>query len=610
MNKEILLAAIICSSLTACGDSSSSNSKSTEPNNDGSASGGTSTPGELVGQISNITGLGYTAGDYTGVVNANGEFNYDEGDTVTFSLGGIELGQIAAAESLSLADLFPNLPETAASFRKAMRDGYFGRIHSQTQSEFESSHTYSYGSENELHKASNLMQLLLAMDEDTDSSNGIDLLTSDWNTQLAQISSEDLPLKSHLYDFSTYPSVVRFQQGYAVSLVMDKADPLAYLYSLSGKSIEVNPLVQTVKTDDDTQIVNFEFNDRYLLSKEERVDTDAQDISTRSSEYDSKGNITKHLTENDTNGDGSPEHSTEIRYNYNTFGGLTQYNYRRYTANNGDTPTYDKRQVHGRIDDRLLATNTVITNILQPNDPIIRYRRTYDSNFKLTNWVSETVDSTTDTVIQTSSSYALSYLESGDIENMISHSYDGSGSLYRIREYSYEYADNQRQGSEETLNAARELIEIEQLTETLDNSGRVVSKELLNANSNNETDSISTLSYTYDDSGRIIACNMEIDSDGNGSIDSISRQRHVYNDVGIAELIYEEDADVNGEFERQDTFQFTYGENGQWLEDPMTNSKAFNYSNTPATNGVRYLITEYNVVDRSIFDQNDICTVH
>ncbi|MFC3150155.1 hypothetical protein ACFOEK_03885 [Litoribrevibacter euphylliae] len=609
MNKKLLLTAFISSFLAACGDSSSSNSKSAEPNNDGSASGGTSTAGELVGQISNISGLAYTAGDYTGVVNANGEFNYDEGDTVTFSLGGIELGQVAAAESLSLADLFPNLPETAASFRKAMRDGYFGRIYAQSHIEPEST-AFTYGVESDLHKTSNLMKLLLAMDEDGDSSNGLDLLSSDWNTQLTNMSSEDLPLNTPLYDFSTNQKVKEFQQNYAVSLAMDVADPLAYLYSITGKSIEVNPVTQSVSTEDTNKITNFEFNDHYQLSKIENVDTSDQETDIQTWVYDSQGNIIEYRTQTDTNGDGSPENNSEKIYAYNTFGALTQYDFRRYTANNGDTPTDDRTEVYGQLEDKLFTTNTLLTNNLLPNDPIDQYRRTYDADLNMTSWISERVDSTTDTVIRNHLAYELNYHEDGRLESLQEYSYNSSGAISSTREISVEHTGNQVTVIVERFDGNGDFVEREQLIETSDNNGRIVSKEFLEANSNNETDSISTFDYTYDDSGRIIACDLEVDTDGNGSIDSISRQRHIYNDVGIAELIYEEDADTNGEFERQDTFQFTYGESGELLEEPLEKKESFNYTDTPAENGVRYLISEHKTIDLRVFNQNDICTVH
>ena len=85
-----------------------------------------------------VAGLSYSASsDLSGTTNSSGHFSYRSGDTVSFSLGGIQLGSTVAAAVITPRDL-PNLTESGAT---------------------------------------NLARFLLTLDRDQDSSNGIQLST-------------------------------------------------------------------------------------------------------------------------------------------------------------------------------------------------------------------------------------------------------------------------------------------------------------------------------------------------------------------------------------------------------------------------------------------------
>ena len=60
-----------------------------------------------------VSGLAYvTSSGITGITSATGEFSYAPGDTVTFSIGPIEIGQATAADMLTPVSLVPNADAT------------------------------------------------------------------------------------------------------------------------------------------------------------------------------------------------------------------------------------------------------------------------------------------------------------------------------------------------------------------------------------------------------------------------------------------------------------------------------------------------------------------
>jgi hypothetical protein len=76
----------------------------------GCGGGSDSSPGEpatALGQFkdSNVEGLAYVSGGLSGVTNELGEFNYEVGNSVTFSVGAVELGRVEGKEVVTPQDL-------------------------------------------------------------------------------------------------------------------------------------------------------------------------------------------------------------------------------------------------------------------------------------------------------------------------------------------------------------------------------------------------------------------------------------------------------------------------------------------------------------------------
>ena len=98
--KKIIYALSICGLLTACGsDSSNDNPTVTPP-----------TSNTKIGVLTDgpVSGVSYSINGITKQTNAQGEFEYLEGDTVRFSLGQVLLGEVIASERITPLELADN----------------------------------------------------------------------------------------------------------------------------------------------------------------------------------------------------------------------------------------------------------------------------------------------------------------------------------------------------------------------------------------------------------------------------------------------------------------------------------------------------------------------
>lgn len=76
----------------------------------GGSSNGSNEPATLTGQFKdrNVAGLDYKSASFTGKTDATGSFKYKEGEEVTFSVGGIELGKSNGKSVVTAIDLVDN----------------------------------------------------------------------------------------------------------------------------------------------------------------------------------------------------------------------------------------------------------------------------------------------------------------------------------------------------------------------------------------------------------------------------------------------------------------------------------------------------------------------
>lgn len=145
--------------LTACGGDDDT------PNNGGSGGDGVKTGAFMNGTVSQ---LHYATATQNGITDAQGKFSYMDGETVTFSIGGIVLGQASGADSVSPFDFFGTTPSTDPSVVDfELRDA-------PNVTPFE--------------RGLNVIAFLMALDADTTLLNGIDLSGRDAQLANAGVS--------------------------------------------------------------------------------------------------------------------------------------------------------------------------------------------------------------------------------------------------------------------------------------------------------------------------------------------------------------------------------------------------------------------------------------
>lgn len=177
------LAALLAASLSACGGGGG---------NGGDDGDGDPTSGALTGVFVDapVAGLNYTCGETTGTTTANGEFRYDSGDTCTFSVGAISLGDV-----LAQATITPR--EVAAAIAQQAPEGNAQSLEVITQ---------------------NLFQLLQSLDADGDTSNGISLPANIANVQF------DANLTDAVTLLNRAPQDFQAQVGAVVTTVVEQTD--------------------------------------------------------------------------------------------------------------------------------------------------------------------------------------------------------------------------------------------------------------------------------------------------------------------------------------------------------------------------------------------------
>jgi len=143
--QNFLFSLLLLTTISACSRSSS-------------GGGSSDTPSQFTGRFvgTPVSGLQYSTDSGSGETNANGEFQYQAGEVIRFSVGNIVIGEVLGADTVSpfdLADLVP--PQTALE------------IHRVSKAMMNDSQTTA------LDIVANIAVFLETLDEDGDAGNGI-----------------------------------------------------------------------------------------------------------------------------------------------------------------------------------------------------------------------------------------------------------------------------------------------------------------------------------------------------------------------------------------------------------------------------------------------------
>ncbi|WP_373976288.1 hypothetical protein NT239_05800 [Chitinibacter sp. SCUT-21] len=201
----------------------------------------TTPPGTSVGVLSDspVGGVSYsTSGGYSGTTNANGQYSYNSGETVTFKIGGITLGTVKATGTITPLEL-----------AAANTGGNSSNI------------------------ATNLLVLLQSLDADGDASNGI-TINDTVKTQAAN-TVIDLTVSPATFASSSNTALTTIMQSASLpkSTPVSEADALAHFKN--EFFIKLSGTWRTIDTTIPTEtIIRFDKLGNYILGEVGSTDSD------------------------------------------------------------------------------------------------------------------------------------------------------------------------------------------------------------------------------------------------------------------------------------------------------------------------------------------------
>ncbi len=536
---------------------------------------GSGSSGPSTGTIQGLAGLDYKTESQSGVLSATGEYKYEKGETVTLSLGDMVITEFAAGNTdlaavLSLSDL----PDTPLAVRAALRMPEYTRERIETAFLIEKG-TATY---NQLHRVSNLMRLLIALDNDGDGSNGYDV-----TAQRDKLAGLNLNLETNLYEFAFNDDAKAFQHETGISLGMDAARPLREAYDHAGISLSVPERVSK------NGEVSYTYNAQGKLSG-----TSEQQTSDSVTEYsysysDVSGDVSLEELNVSPYGESSSysPFKKAITTTYTDFGLLESQRTDTYKLGSTTEIQSYAIQTNDYVDDKVYLTSEAtisFSNLMSGPVMTGSYsdRRTYNDDFQITSLARYSGSSPLNEAFEYGSEII----------------YDPSGKLYTRN---YENTNSNTQSSYAYSYSPMAGLEIITRTYTKDNGSKeeiieslrdgVLEKKVVRQlTSEDVATNVETLNISYDTEGRILQCRINKDTDANDTIDSKVTSFFTYSDAGLAKIENAYDTNADGTPESELMTSVTYGDNGEVLED--LDGNIFTYGNV-SQDGIGYLIFEY-----------------
>lgn len=593
--KKTLLVGLTSAVLTACGGGSGSGSNSET----GSGAEVAANGDVKIGYLDTVAGLPYRTETLSGTTSETGAFEYREGEQVTFTLGKIELATITPQANLTLFKLMDNtftLPRTAKDIRIQLR------LHEQyeVQTQLEAlNRSQKLAQVSELHQASNVMQLLLALDSDKDASNGFDLTQTQWITALEGLDyTFALPLK----DFFKSEAMIAFQQETGISLAMDKATPLKALYELGG--ITVSAKIRAQELDFSPMVIN---STNYVLNEfgqPTAITKDGQEQEEISFEYDDNGNVTKETHRVDGDKNGSYDRSFVYDRAWNDFNMPTSYEYTYYsdiltTVSSANFTQYTYQDNRTRLSER----GYVIDNNGDGTfDTLQNTLYQYDENGRIVNKTINQVDEDGN-VIKPISIDTQYYDNEGRVERYISRGgFDINGENPTSNSiYTFTYEGN---------TVSQTLVEdglTSVYTETYNEDGLLTLKEASLFDADEQLIYQSSAPFTYDEMGRLTQCEVGYREQAGDPIQLTNRVLYTFDENGITGLANQV---IAGEFiARESTLSFEYGDEGQPQRFTQTADfyTDYKYSRAIHDDALGHLIHENYLNNRKSWSRRGYC---
>ncbi|WP_308365841.1 MULTISPECIES: hypothetical protein [unclassified Microbulbifer] len=480
-----------------------------------------------------VEGVRYQTSSQSGLTDSGGGFIYREGETVTFSLGGITLGSALAAERIDLFDLYRlEPPASEVTLRAELAN-------TEVISDFD--------------RVANIAMLLVTLDNDRRLDNGID--ASGWDQQLADTG---LNFDKNLYTFPSErgpDTLTALKTIFAIDYSVPVAVPLPYLYRTQGIQVPAHlPVLRRSDFGNDGSVDSIlaqDYDGQGRLTGD-RYDNDADgDFEIVSeSEYDAAHRLTHSESRSDSDGDGSPETVSRTSREYDT----------------GGNPASNTRERDEGADDIV--------------DTISAYSYRYDGGGNLLE-SSYQWDDGADGEIEVRRSIRRSYDDTG---NLLSETWedddngDGVANRRAVRSNSYDGEGRLLDWTDEVDgdDVADGIVDYRySLTRTYDSADRVASERAeTDMDADGTVENRTANRYEYDDSGRMLSRISEIDFGADGTVDSRTTYSYEYSGGRLVRSTVDaENLSVSSLWEPRDSVtEYNYHDNGQLQQRVRTST--------------------------------------
>ncbi|MCD8521617.1 MAG: hypothetical protein LRY72_05050 [Saccharospirillaceae bacterium] len=566
-----------------------------------------------------VAGVQYSSTSFSGTTDASGRFEYKADEQITFTLGNIPLGESSSAAQISLYTLINgrySLPQSERELRSALRAPSYSAVYSQLRDKQERIWQGAAGS---IHQAANTVRLMLALDSDRDASNGLDLISGNWNTVLsADLGLNlDVPLES----FAEQKSILQLQQqGTLPSMAMRPSDSLALLYASAGINIPAQVRLGG-RPGVGSTVWDYEYNNTAEVTA---INTSVSGGASRTEKtYDSLGNLTGYKHSSGADHD-NYNNIDDIVIGYNAYARPVSESSSK-TVNNVMTQEAVKEYVYA--DERVRLSE--ITDSINSNANVDRtfesrsaVRYTYNDNGDL---LQESLFQLADTELEKTRS-VLTY-NSGGLERINDYYYALTPVKTKVSDFWLSTNDNDHRVYASRIEGDNDEVPgtsqyYSELNETVDAQGRLVERKIaITPKSGNNAIRVYKVLYEYDDSGRFSRCEVSGFSSeynaGQGAPKLYAEEQSVsYTNGLLTELVIRSDTTGDGVTDSETATAYSVGEDGELLSygyvgEGQLPVKVYNYGplsdrQLTEADGVRYLVEEYLENKRSETDKSAV----
>ncbi|GIU05598.1 MULTISPECIES: immunoglobulin-like domain-containing protein [unclassified Shewanella] len=489
----------------------------------------------ITGQLSDIlvSGLAYTTATQSGVTDKEGNFLYQEGEDIQFSLGDTLIGDAATAKkSLSLMDLLPNAT-LYTTYGQLKNLDKLPEYHPDVVS---------------FYRLNNTLTLLHSVDADSNPDNGIDIPAG----LLSMFTGVEVDLQRHFYYLAGKrrrfgegdKQLKRILQPAAAQGLLDKGDIVGHGIALDSyyrlNNISHNLQIQTGS----------------------RVDIDADgNIDGVNEEYYSElGDRTRSVEDNDNDGVtdyianyGFDKSGRRVSYSFdnNGDGAVERHGYYLYDTNGNQIMFESDSDADGVIDSR--------------------FTEEYDA---FGNTIGYSHDSDADGLQDSISAYTY------DVKgNLLSQSYDqdGDGQVDEISDSTFDSKGNRLSSTDYSGDDRTKITSHHEYSYDQRNN---MTSSRADWDGDGHVDSSESTTYDLNDNQLV----SERDNDGDGSIDW--RYRYSYDEYGNQNFASFEEVGVN-----TGLYYYTFDDKANRLshdgDDDGDGTIDYRYSSTFDTDGNR-----------------------